>query len=53
MTGPSPRRLRTAAIHAAFVAATVLATEPVWGRLVFGFAPTFDDLLLVRCLAAF
>jgi len=53
MTGTSARRLRTAAVYAAFAAATVLATQPVWGRLVFGFAPSFDELLLVRCLAAF
>jgi hypothetical protein len=47
------RRLRTAAIYAAFAAATILATRPVWSRLVFGFEPSFDDLLLVRCLALF
>jgi hypothetical protein len=53
MTGPSARRVGTAAIYAAFGAATVLATRPVWGPLVFGFAPSFDDLLLIRCLAVF
>jgi hypothetical protein len=47
----SGRRLRTAAIHAAFAAAVVLATWPVWGPLAVGFEPSFDDLLLVRCLA--
>lgn len=54
MTGlPAPRRLRTAAVYAAFVAAVVLATMPVWGRLVFGSAPSFDELLLIRCLPRF
>ena len=49
--GLGRRRLRTAAIHAAFAAAVVLATWPVWGPLAVGFEPSFDDLLLVRCLA--
>lgn len=46
-------RLRTAAIYAAFAVAAVLATQPVWSRIVFGFEPSFEDLLLIRCLPLF
>lgn len=27
----------------------VLATKPVWSRLLFGYEPTIDDLLSLRC----
>ena len=30
-------------------AGLILAIEPVWWRLVFGFYPTLDDLLNIRC----
>jgi hypothetical protein len=32
-------------IYAGFVAATVLATVPLWRPLAFGIDPTFDQLL--------
>ncbi|GJD53769.1 hypothetical protein OPKNFCMD_6547 [Methylobacterium crusticola] len=38
------------AIRLAFALAVLLATEPVWGLLAFGFSPTLDDLLALRCL---
>jgi hypothetical protein len=49
----SGRRALSIAVHAAFVAALALATEPVWGPLLLGYSPTLDELLLIRCLRAF
>ena len=43
-------RAATLAIYAAFALALVLATEPIWRPLVFGYTPGFEDLLLIRCL---
>jgi hypothetical protein len=37
-------RLRNGLIWIAFALALVLATAPVWGRLAYGFNPTFDQL---------
>jgi hypothetical protein len=48
---PRRRTVAASAIWLAFGAALVLATRPVWGQLLFGFEPTFEDLLQVRCLA--
>ncbi len=55
LRGPSKRRIDVGgvAIYAAFAAAVVLATKPVWAPFLFGFRPTFEDLLLIRCLALF
>jgi len=35
----------------AFATGLVLATAPVWNRLLFGFDPTLDQLLGVICMA--
>jgi hypothetical protein len=37
------------AIWAAFGLGAVLATRPVWSYLLFGFNPTLDDILSLRC----
>lgn len=43
-------QMTATAIRAGFALAVVLATEPVWSRAIFGYSPTFEELLLVRCL---
>ncbi|WP_200950885.1 hypothetical protein [Rhizobium sp. Root1220] len=43
------RELRTALIWAGFGLGLVFATRPVWSFLLFGFNPTLDDLLSLRC----
>jgi hypothetical protein len=35
---------------AGFGLAALWATKPVWSYLIFGFNPTLDDLLSIRCL---
>jgi hypothetical protein len=42
--------LRVALPWLALAAALTLATSPVWGQLLFGFNPTLDELLRLRCL---
>lgn len=37
------------AIYALFAAGLVLATFPVWRLWLFGFNPTLDELLRLRC----
>lgn len=39
------RRAKNAVIWSAFAIAVVIATAPVWRYTVFGFNPTFDQLL--------
>ena len=39
------RRVHNGIIWSAFAAALLLATAPVWRLWVFGFNPTFDQLL--------
>ncbi len=36
-------------IWATFAVATVWATNPIWSYAIFGFNPTLDDLLSIRC----
>jgi hypothetical protein len=36
-------------IWAAFAVATIWATKPIWSYAIFGFNPTLDDLLSIRC----
>jgi hypothetical protein len=38
-----------ALIWCGFALLTVIATKPVWGRLVFGYQATEYDLLSLRC----
>ena len=40
-------RLTHALIWSAFALAVIVATAPVWQRAVYGFNPTFDDVLRV------
>jgi hypothetical protein len=42
-----PRRL----VYLLFTAGAVAATFPVWRLWLFGFSPTLDQLLTLRCLA--
>ena len=44
-------RLRAALPWAGLALGLLLATEPVWRLALFGFDPTLDDLLRLRCLA--
>ena len=44
-----PARLRAALPWAALAAGLAIATYPAWRLLVFGYAPTLDDLLTLRC----
>jgi hypothetical protein len=39
-----------ALIWCGFGVLAVLAAKPVWSRVLFGWNPTFDDLLSLRCL---
>ena len=41
--------VRAGLVWAAFAAALVLATAPVWRLWVFGFNPTLDQLLQIIC----
>jgi hypothetical protein len=43
------RRIPPAAVYGLFAAAAVAATFPIWGLWLFGFNPTLDDLLRLRC----
>ena len=36
-------------IGCGFAFLAILATKPVWSRLLFGYEPSFEDLLLLRC----
>jgi hypothetical protein len=45
----SGAQVRNGLIWLAFALALVLATKPVWGFWVFGFNPSFEDLLRIRC----
>jgi hypothetical protein len=44
------RRLPVAAMYGVFGGLLVLATMPVWRLWLFGFNPTLDELLSLRCL---
>jgi hypothetical protein len=50
---PTPRdyarEALTIFIWAGFGVAALLATRPLWIYLIFGFNPTLDDLLAIRC----
>jgi len=39
-----------AVVYGLFAAAAVTATFPIWRLWLFGFNPTLDDLLRLRCL---
>jgi hypothetical protein len=39
----------TALIWCGFGLLTILATKPVWSRLLFGYEPTTYELLSLRC----
>ena len=43
------RTIPPAAVYGLFSAAAVAATFPIWGLWLFGFNPTLDDLLRLRC----
>jgi hypothetical protein len=43
------QRLTTVVIWAAFGAAAVLATAPLWRLAVMGLSPSLDDALLLLC----
>ncbi len=45
------RRSSEALIWCGFAVLLVLATQPVWSRLIFGFQPTLNDLLSLRCFS--
>lgn len=51
---PRPRHVNPL-IWLGFLAAVVLATRPVWDLLLFGFEPSWDDLLALyeTCLNGF
>jgi hypothetical protein len=36
-------------VYALFAAALVVATSPAWRPWLFGFNPTLEDLLSLRC----
>jgi hypothetical protein len=38
-----------ALIWLGFAVMLMLATKPVWGRLIFGYQPTLEELLSLRC----
>ncbi len=38
-----------ALIWCGFAVMVIFATRPVWSRLLFGYEPTLDDLLSLRC----
>jgi len=44
------RELRTAVIWAAFGLALLVATQPVWSYLLFGFNLTIGEILSMSCL---
>lgn len=47
------RPLINTVVWLGFAGAAVLATAPAWGRWVYGFNPTLDEvLLLARCAPA-
>jgi len=37
-------------IYGLFAVGAVFATLPVWGRVLFGFHPTLDELLRITCI---
>jgi hypothetical protein len=41
-----------ALIWCGFGLLTILAMEPVWGRILFGYEPTAYDLLSLRCFGS-
>ena len=43
------RAIPPAAVYALFAAALVAATFPIWRLWFFGFNPTLDELLQLRC----
>ena len=43
------RSVPSAVMYGLFALGTVLAGYPVWSLWLFGFAPTLDDLLRLRC----
>ena len=43
------RSVPSHAVHVLFALAVMLATYPVWSLWLFGFNPTLDDLLRMRC----
>jgi hypothetical protein len=45
------RVIPPAVVYRLFAAAAVAATSPIWRVWLFGFNPTFDDLLRLRCFA--
>ena len=44
------RVIPPAVVYGLFAAAAVTATFPIWRLWLFGFNPTLDDLLRLRCL---
>ncbi len=47
--GAGVSRLRAALPWAALAAGLTAATYPAWSLVVFGYRPTLDDLLTLRC----
>jgi len=43
------RMIPPAVVYGLFAAAAVVATFPTWRLWLFGFNPTLDDLLRLRC----
>jgi hypothetical protein len=43
------RIISPAAVYSLFATGLVLATSPIWRLWLFGFNPTVDDLLRLRC----
>jgi hypothetical protein len=44
------RAIPSSFIYLLFVAALALATAPVWRLWLFGFNPTLEDVLSLRCM---
>jgi hypothetical protein len=43
------RLIPPAAVYSLFAMALVLATSPIWRLWLFGFDPSLDELLRLRC----
>jgi hypothetical protein len=46
------RRIPSGIVKAVFAALFVIATYPAWSVWIFGYNPSLDDLLSLRCFTS-